>query len=214
MSIISENDDFIFGMIALIGGVILAITGALIASAASHVMDEYETTGGQLVRVLDEESQEEYDQARENYETGIAMILIGTGGVVVGLFLLCVFYFNKTKQVKTPSPSPYRQRHQPSYSPPPHHPPHPRPFNYPPPPKKSPELPHPVPPKTPDKFPAEQSSPTTHEQRSASQKATKGSKSEESPRKPCPYCNKQVNPQWNYCPYCKREFTTQEAHNE
>ena len=62
-------------------GVLLLVGGVACAAIAYPTMKDYETTAGQLVRVLSEEAEEEY-------QTAVAMFWLGSCCGVIGLVLL------------------------------------------------------------------------------------------------------------------------------
>ena len=88
------------GVILLVAGILLTVAGATIASTASHIIDEYETTTGQVIRFLDSGAREEYEEAKENYKQGIAMVWLGACGIVFGLVFLVLGIMNKEAQKK------------------------------------------------------------------------------------------------------------------
>jgi len=66
-------------------GVILVVVGAVIAIDAHLSMSEFQTTGGQILRALSEQQQQEYQMLSQRRSTGIVISVIG------GLLVLMKF---------------------------------------------------------------------------------------------------------------------------
>lgn len=72
------------GLVAGVG-VILVVVGAVIAIDAHLSMSEFQTTGGQILRALSEQQQQEYQMLSQRRSTGIVISVIG------GLLVLMKF---------------------------------------------------------------------------------------------------------------------------
>ena len=87
-----KKSYLIIGLLILIIGSILFIGGIKMVEVAGEAISEYETPGGEIVRILSPEQERHYQDAKEAKQQGQMLEVVGVVISVVGIVVIIVGY--------------------------------------------------------------------------------------------------------------------------